>query len=365
MKKTILASLVLAASSLTVQAAELNITGYASITGGQVLNGSGVSHYDVPPMFLADYPIVSGYTEDWSFKPESLFGLQFQAELGEGLSATMQMVSRGADDFKTQVEWAYLSYELNDKWTLQAGKKRLPLFYYSDFYDVGYAYTWIRPPADTYTWQVFNYNGLNALYSDNWGDWSVAGNIYTGREESPDNKLLSDFFFREPTTEIWKDIVGGVVSFQKEWFEIRLTHMQYTNERYRSGERVTWENSEGVVSDSRKGKFYGIATNLDFDNIFVLSELNRLNLDGTNFDSNMLTLGYRFDSLTPYVGHSSFETKDNPEGEKHSTTFAGLRWDFHSNAAFKLQYDKVKDDSYSEAVAGDSEALTVSIDLVF
>lgn len=360
MKKTILASVVLASTMLSVQAADLNITGYASITGGQVLSGKGVPQYDIPPMFLADYPIVSGYTEDWSFKPESLFGLQFQAELGEGLSATMQMVSRGADDFKTQVEWAYLSYQLNDKWTLQAGKKRLPLFYYSDFYDVGYAYTWIRPPADTYTWQVFNYNGLNALYNDQWGDWSVSGNIYAGREESPDNKLLSDFFYHASVNEIWKDIIGGVISFEKDWFEIRLTHMQYTNERYMSGERVTWGDK-----DTRDGKFYGIATNLDFDSWFVLSELNRLSLDGSNFDSNMITLGYRLDTLTPYVGHSSFETQDEPEGEKHSTTFAGVRWDFHSNAALKVQYDKVEDDSFDYAVAGDSEALTVSVDLVF
>lgn len=360
MKKTILASMVLASTMLSVQASDLNITGYASITGGQVLNGTGAPQYDIPPMFLADYPIVSGYTEDWSFKPESLFGLQFQAELGEGLSATMQMVSRGADDFKTQVEWAYLSYQLNDKWTLQAGKKRLPLFYYSDFYDVGYAYTWIRPPADTYTWQIFNYNGLNALYNDNWGDWGVSANIYMGREESPDNKLLSDFFYHTSVNEIWKDIVGGVVSFEKDWFEVRLTHMQYTNERYMNGERVTWDGK-----DTRDGKFYGVATNLDFDTWFVLSELNRLSLDGANFDSNMITLGYRWDSLTPYAGHSSFETQDDPAGEKHSTTFAGVRWDFHSNAAFKVQYDKVKDDSFDLAVAGDSEALTVSVDLVF
>lgn len=360
MKKTILASLIAISNLSYVQAAELNITGYASITGGQVLSGTGAPQYDVPPMFLADYPIVSGYTEDWSFKQESLFGLQFQADLGQGLSATMQMVSRGADDFKTEVEWAYLSYEFNDNWTFQAGKKRLPLFYYSDFYDVGYAYTWIRPPADTYTWQIFNYNGVNALYTDNWGDWSVSGNIYTGREESPDNKLLSDFFYRTPVTEIWKDIVGGVFSVQKDWLEVRLTHMQYTNERYIDGERYSWGDK-----DTRKGKFYGLATNLDFDQFFVLTELNRLDLDGDNFDSNMITLGYRVDSFTPYVGRSSFETQDAEDGEKHNTTFAGVRWDFHSHAAFKLQYDSVKDESFEQAVAGDSKALTVSVDLVF
>ena len=358
MKHIKIATIAIALFSSCPVLADINFSGFASINAGRVLSGDGAPQYDVPPTFLADYPLVSAYEEQWSFKPESLFGLQVSADLTEGLSATAQFVSRGADDFSTKLEWAYVSYELNDNWTLQAGKKRLPLFYYSDFYDVGYAYVWMRPPADTYTWQIFNYNGINALYTGSIGDWSVAGNIYLGREDSEDNRLLSQFFFLEPTREIWKDIVGGVVNFSNDWFEVRLTHMRYTNERYRSGEQVTWDGST-----ERDGKFYGLSMNADWGNVFVLTELNRLNL-GSNLDTGMISLGYRMDGVTPYIGYSKFK-EDSVDGENHNTTFIGLRWDFHDSAAFKIQFDDVEDNSFDLAVTGDARAISFGVDLVF
>lgn len=342
-----------------VSRADINFSGFASINAGKVMSGTGVPQFGVPPTFLADYPLVSAYSKDLSFKPESLFGLQISADLMDDLSVTGQIVARGADDFDATIEWAYLSYTLNDNWTLQAGKKRLPLFYYSDFYDVGYAYVWMRPPADNYTWQIFNYNGVNALYSGEIGDWSVSGNLYYGEEDDKDNKLLSDFFFVEPTREIWRDMMGGVLQLNKDWFEIRLTHMTYKNERFRSGERTLFDGNE-----SRTGKFYGLAINLDFEQLFVLTELNRLDLDG-DLDTSMVSVGYRLDTVTPYVSYSQFKTKGDDDGEKHNTTSVGLRWDFHPSAAFKIQFDEVKDESYSLAVAGDSKSITIGIDTVF
>ena len=132
--------------------AEVNISGFASVVGGQVLDGTGVDEFGLGPTFLADYPLVGKYEEELTFNPDTLFGLQFSADLMDGLRATAQVVSRGADGYSASFEWAYLSYELNDNWTIQAGKKRLPLYYYSDFFDVGYSYVWIRPPSDNYTW---------------------------------------------------------------------------------------------------------------------------------------------------------------------------------------------------------------------
>lgn len=338
--------------------AEVNLSGFASINAGKVLNGDGAPQFGVPPTFLADYPIVSAYEEEWSFKPESLFGIQVSADLGNGLSAITQVVGRGANDYDPVFEWAYVSYDINENWTIQAGKKRLPLFYYSDFYDVGYAYVWMRAPADNYTWQIFNYNGINAQYTTDVGNWSVRTNIYSGNEDDTENKLLGDFFFRAKTREIWKDIIGGVINLSNDWLEVRLTHMQYTNERYINDERTLW-NGE----DQRDGKFYGLAVNADFGNWFILSEASRLELDGT-FDTKMLTLGYRYKTLTPFIAYSEFES-EGTGGEEHNTTAVGLRWDFHDSAAFKVQFDKVKDNSFDFAVAGDSESLTFGIDLVF
>ena len=106
--------------------AEIKISGFATVAGGKVLSGDGLNGAD--PSFLANYPLVAVYEEDWSFKPESRMGLQVSADLLEGLSVTGQLVARGADDFDAKFEWAYLSYRLNDTWTIQAGKKRLPLY---------------------------------------------------------------------------------------------------------------------------------------------------------------------------------------------------------------------------------------------
>lgn len=360
--RTLACSVALASVSTNVSA-DVSFSGFVSVNAGKVLSGSGVPQYDVPPTFLADYPIVSAYGDDWEFAPESLFGLQVKADLAEGLTATAQIVSRGAKDYDAEFEWAYLSYELNESWTLQAGKKRLPLFYYSDFYDVGYAYVWMRAPADNYTWQIFNYEGVNLLYNGYVGDWSVSANVYTGKEEDNDNALLSDFFFLEPVDETWKDILGAVVNVSNDWLEVRLTHMSYTNTRIISGKSVTWGGST-----ERDGKFYGLATNADFGNWFVLTELSRLDLefDG-NLDTSMITLGYRVNDLTPYVVYSKMEQDGDgiTDGENHNTTAVGVRWDFHSSAAFKVQYDKVEDNSFDFAVAGDSKALTFGVDLVF
>jgi hypothetical protein len=222
----------------------------------------------------------------------------------------------------------------------------------------------MRAPADNYTWQIFNYTGINALYTGEIGDWSVSGNIYAGREDDTENKLLTDFFFFEETREIWKDILGGVIQVSNDWLEIRATHMQYTNERYRGGKPVFWD---GVSETERDGKFYGLSINATFGDAFVLTELNRLDLDG-NFDTFMISVGYHFGDFTPYYSYADFESEMStaePDLEHHDTLSLGVRWDFHPSAAFKIQYDKVEDHSFNLAVAGDSESLTFGVDLVF
>lgn len=341
--------------------ADVNFSGFASVVGGRVLSGSGVDEFGMGPTFLADYPLVGAYEEQWSFKPDSLFGLQISADLGEGLTATAQIVSRGANDFETKFEWAYLSYQLNDTWTLQVGKKRLPLYYYSDFFDVGYAYMWIRPPADNYTWQIFNYNGISALFNSQLGDWSVSGQLYYGSEDDPNNKLLSDFFFQEPTREVWKNMIGGVVQFNRDWFDARFTYMTYDNERYRSGQPYPFD---GDAQFTRNGKFMGASFNIDYNNIILLSEINRLTLDGSDLDTYLVSAGYRIKDFTPYITYSDFDDADG--GEKHNTTSIGLRWDFHNAAAFKIQYDDVEDNGGpGMKVAGDAKAISFGVDLVF
>lgn len=362
MKTSLLFTAVTLALVSASASAAVDISGFATVAGGKVLSGSGVDDFGLPPQFLANYPQVAVYDQDWSFKPDTRIGLQLSADLMEGLSVTGQIVARGTDNFDANFEWAYISYKLNDTWTIQAGKKRLPLYYYSDFFDVGYAYLWMRPPADNYTWQIFNYNGVNALFNTQVGSWDVSGNIYTGSEDDSNNKLLSQYFGDTPIREVWKNIVGGVLNFNRDWLDVRLTYMTYINERYETvngvAQRIIW----GDI-DSRRGKFAGLSVNADWNNIVVLTEFNRLDLEGQGkFDTYMISAGYRINNITPYISYADF----NSDGEKHNTTSLGLRYDFHSAAAFKLQFDDVNDKGVDGfQVAGDSRSLTFGVDMVF
>ncbi|MCH8537910.1 MAG: porin, partial [Alkalimonas sp.] len=122
-------------------------------------------------------------------------------------------------------------------------------------------------------------------------------------------------------------------------------------------ERVTWGDA-----NTRRGKFSGISVNMDFGDWLFLSELNRLDLAGSNFDTYMVSAGYRIQAYTPYISYAHFHSAN----EKHNTTSLGVRWDFHSNAAFKLQFDDVQDNGEPGwEVAGDSKSVSFGVDLVF
>lgn len=361
MRKVLAAGVWLLGIATNVAWAEVKLSGFASINAGKVLSGEGAPQVGVDrPTFLADYPMVSVYTDEWELSPESLFGVQATANLGDGLLATAQLMSRGSHDYDVTMEWAYVSYQLNEEWTLQAGKKHLPLFYYSDFYDIGYAYVWMRAPADNYTWQITSYNGVSTQFNGLVGNWMINADLYAGEEEDEENRLLSDFFLHEKTKEAWRNIKGLVITSTHEWFELRATAMSYTNEREVDDDGVMWDDST-----SRDGLFYGVAANLEFPYFFVLTELSRLSLEKEKFDTRMVTAGVRQGQWIPFVGYSDFHTKGAQDGEAHSTLFAGFRWDFHASAALKAQYDQVDDKSFSSAVAGDSKALTLGMDIVF
>lgn len=104
LKRNVLSLFVISALSFTANA-EVDISGFGSVTAVQILSGNGVPHYGIDEAkFLASYPTVSVYTEYFTFKPETKFGLQFNAELGDGFSATAQLVARGANDFDVDFE---------------------------------------------------------------------------------------------------------------------------------------------------------------------------------------------------------------------------------------------------------------------
>lgn len=205
---------------------KLRFSGFGSVVAGKLTSGSD---------YLADFQSVGIYDKELSFDPDSKFGLQMDANLQQGLSATVQVLARGSNAFEPHFDWAYVSYELTPTWTLQAGRKRLPLYYYSDFFDVAYTYKWVRPPADAYSLNFISYNGANLLYLNNWGNWDMIGNLYVGREHTERNELWEFILPRltantafpiTPGTTFetdYRNMLGGSLQGSYKWLKLRGT----------------------------------------------------------------------------------------------------------------------------------------------
>ena len=356
MKRIIWLAAVLASLNLSqFTHAEIHTSGFASIVGGRTISGDG-------DQFLADYSSVGFYGDELTFQPESVVGIQFMADLEEGLRFTTQMVSRGLTSFNTEVDYAYLTYDLSPSWFVQAGRKRLPLQYYSEFFDVGFSYPWIRPPADLYTWQVLNYNGISVTNKMALGGSSLNTTFFTGREDSENNRLLSTFFYGEPVTEVWKNILGVRFDWNMDIYQLLLSYTTFDLDRFFTDPNTTETN----VEDS-EAKFYAASFNVDTGDWFVLTEWNKYDSDRFKTENWLASAGYRIGMVTPYLASSEFKEEPVTSGatfEEHTTQSAGIRYDFHPQAALKVQYDDVNDKG-SLALAGDSQSVTVAVDLVF
>lgn len=354
-----------------VHAGEVSFNGFISAYGGKALETADNPNAYPCNCAIVDYPFVGIYEDEWTFDPDTTFGLQANFNITDELSATGQIVSHGSRNYDTSIQWAYLSYSLSDSWTLQAGRKRLPLFYYSDFFDVGYAMPWVRAPGDLYGWQIVGYEGLNALFNGNWGDLGVTANIWAGRDNDDENALLSEVYYGVRVDETWKDMLGGYLDLAGEWFNVRVVYMVNKVDRL-----IYDEEPPRVRLDDVGQKFYGIAFNIDQGNFVLRSEYNTFERpdEDNKYKASLLGIGYRFGDFLPMITASQFEeTATWPDIEKHDTRSFSLRWDFSSSAAFKIQYDVFTDEStYFYAgnddvsdFIGDSKLIAFGVDVVF
>jgi hypothetical protein len=157
-----------------LQAMDAEFSGFLSLSAGQQNKSTA---------------IYGDYDDEISFKTDSAVGLQSVSTLTEKFKVTLQLMSRGYsrdqyDDFKPQFEWAFMSYLLTPSWTLVLGRQRIPYYHLSEFLEVGYAYSWVRPPVATYPValaSVNNFDGASLLYSGQLHELDVSTQLSMGK----------------------------------------------------------------------------------------------------------------------------------------------------------------------------------------
>lgn len=378
------------ANTLAVKAGgvEFSGSGFLTVGVGKMLSGtrSNVSDYDCP-CFIADYAQAGVYDgrSGLQWKPDSKLGLQGSASFdNRRFSVTAQAVARGARDGNVNLEWLYASYKINDNFTLQAGRKRLPMFYYSDTQDIGVALPWTHLPPQLYGWEAVNYNGVNLTYQNQFGDWSATANLLAGNEAKSESGYWKIYNGRQNRTDIkWSNIVGGDLTLSKDWLETRLVYIQ--SDTQTKNVNGSWDPLTGTYDQSyiesdygpkSQQQIYGIAINADYNNWLVRSEFIHINRPGMNFKdfAQIVGVGYRYGKWQPmltwsrYKGTAVVDQGGDSEGQEgHSTLALTLRYDLTTSSAVKMQIDSQRDQSGPNWAPnyGNARLLTVTYDMVF
>ncbi len=350
-------------------------SGFLTLAAGEVLNkgpAQNASGYNCP-CFISDYGEGGVYEKGGlGWRPDSKLGLQGSVLYGERFSVTTQVVWRGVDS-AVDMEWLYGDVKLNANLTLQAGRKRLPLFYYSESQDVGFAIPWIHLPPQMYGWEIINYNGANLLYKGQWGEWSTGMNVFGGNETQKDSPYWKMYNGRNSNTSShWTNIAGAYLTLGNDWLESRLLYMQSDIQNSQIAP-VT------LVSPTTHQKIYGASFNIDHAQWVVRSEflyINRKESYGGDH-AELLGLGYRLGKWLPMATCARYRqsvTQDQTTAEAHDSISLLLRYDLTTSSDIKAQFDHWKNRAQPPFFAstpatvnpmGQANLLTVSYDMVF
>jgi hypothetical protein len=368
---------------------EYSGSGFMTLGAGKMLGGKSgnVGGYNCP-CFVSDYAQAAIYDggSGLQWKPDSKVGLQGTASFdNKRFSITAQAVSRGASNGSADLEWFYAGYQLNEKISLQAGRKRLPMFYYSDAQDLGFTLPWTHLPTWLYGWQAVNYNGISMSYEDRFGDWSANVNVLAGNEHRKNSGYWKVYGNgRQSVTNVnWTNIVGGDLMLSKDWFETRAVYIQSnTQDNNISGAwnytTLTYDPPTGVAPIAKQ-QIYGLTLKADYRNWLLFNEFIYINHPGLTYKdyAQIVSVGYRYDKWLPMAtwGHyrGAVATSGVLPGAPASTANSqqtitlSLRYDLTTSSDLKLQYDDTSDhsDPGFAPLYGSSRLLSFAYDRTF
>lgn len=323
----------------------------------------------------ADVPFYTGnMTDDIGFEQDSRVGLQISAEINPQISVTAQLLGRAREeDYDAFFDWGFVSYAINETFTVRGGKLKFPTFLISDYFEVGYAYPWIRPPQEVYYSNPLTaISGIDLLWRMRLGASDILIQPYIGTSRGQEtlvpqfaqevNAAAGGAFGLAPPGEI------DFVDFEAQNLIGINTSLGWEGVTLRAGYLTTDVKAQdlGVIA-ADTADFWSVGATVDWRNIVSYAEYFEREIDGLanlgfpNQKGYYLTLGYRLGKFLPHVTYANLEDNDNPIGscgtvagfgavpcgeplEQDSITL-GLRYELGTGAALKLEAQRMQTDN--------------------
>lgn len=366
-------------------AAALSLSGFATL---------GVARSNSDDAQFVRYNQAKGVTTEAGTGTDSNLGLQASYQFGPQLSATLQVLTRQYTkaDYDSELSWAFLRYQPRPDLSLRLGRVVMPSFMTSDYQNVGYANTMMRPPIEVYGLAALeNVDGLDLSYRRSLGAYTVTAQFSGGVSHG---KLFvaggggSIATYRAPLYGLNLTLENGPLLLRLSRVSVLMASDDFRmlnklTERLRGAGYAQLARDMTLVGGKRID-FSAIGMTLDWRQFLLQSEYGwRRAAEPVYIPDNQayyLMAGYRVGALLPYYAHAAVrqsgrsitvpanfptggalaravDTGYLTAGRQHSD-LVGLRWNFAKARALKLQIDRVRPSVKSgDLIAGPADGL--------
>ncbi len=356
----------------------------------------------------------------WRADVDSRLGVQANYALGERFELVGQVIARKRGTYSRDsdaVEWAYAGYRLNADWTLRAGRVNVDSFLMADYRNVGYGFPAARPPVDLYGVLPTTLDGMDVTRSWIHADVQWRAKIATGRASIGDvdsapqgdvHRLVAVMASREEGGLLLRasyahmridmkppvEAMDGLLQLAQ--LPVPAVAAQASLLFDRAGARSHW------------GTFTGFGLRHELADWQWSAEWVRMAAEPLiRQTSAYVIVGRRWGRWTPFVGygrtHDTMPALAVPDWQTplapllgapaaaqaqqlgaaataavnaaralQSTRLVGVRWDFHPQAALKLQWEHVDIRAVGSSLwsrangePGRAQAVTAVVDFIF
>lgn len=315
---------------------------------------------------------------------ESRIGLQAAYRFSPQTNAVIQAVVRDQVRMKLQnlVEWAYVSHQPTPNLQLRAGRMGADFYMLSELRSLDYSQTNVRPAFSFYGYIPLNsVDGIDAAWTLPGADasWRIKAQLGEVRADVREYRFIGKNYASLNVTRDtgnWKLRAGyatlkvGANAGYTEQIVAGLNGVAAFGIPGVSAEAA--DLAHAVTFKGARATYASLGTTWD-DGIWVAQgELSsaRLNREASALgDAAYVTVGRRFGTVTPYLEASTFQPARaaksaqinwlpvlgpqaamlqaggllaiNSSRIDQSGYAFGVRWDFHHQAALKLQWDRI------------------------
>ncbi|RTL33886.1 MAG: hypothetical protein EKK47_00535 [Burkholderiales bacterium] len=349
------------------------LSGFGTI--GAVRNGTDDAEFNYPGQG-------GGATKRGSLNPDSKLAVQGTYKFSPTVSGTTQVMTKYDADgqYVPGIEWAFAKWQATPGLSFRAGRMGAPYFMISDFRDVGYANTTVRPALDVYGQvPVSQFQGADASYQLNVGQSTVTATLWAG-----DSKAYFNSASTKPPTEV---LIQGQIGLNlqadlSEGWSMRLGRSQgkltlnsasgdllraYSTGQSRPGDSVALQTAaaqgagvRAILAGAAAGSvptaaaslaslsqvdalvnpsgvnasFTGFGLTYDQDNWVFNGEYTKRKTDSFVSDTTGWygTLGYRISKFTPYFGLSKVVTNRRSSNPVVASNLVGTLGGGNANA---------------------------------